>query len=145
MIKMLLRVNMNRNRLHYIFIILGTIAIGLLSRTRFVPEFIYPYAGDYLYAVMFYFIVALMFKRKEPLKVAIISILACYAIEFFQLYQADWINAVRNTRAGALTLGSGFLWSDILSYTLGGMTAFALESAVCAKLKRGKFKRKVIN
>lgn len=101
--------------------------LGLLSRTEIVPKIVYPYLGDYLYAVMIYVIVGLFFNRTSSLKVTIASILICFGIEFLQLYQADWINEIRNHRLGALVLGSGFLWSDLVCYTLGGTTGYILE------------------
>jgi len=101
--------------------------VGLLSRTRFVPDVIYPYVGDYLYAVMVFFIIGFLFQTKNSLKVALVSVFICYLIEFLQLYQAEWINAVRSSTLGALVLGSGFLWSDIICYTFGGITGYLLE------------------
>ena len=118
---------MLRNRSLYLFLVLVTIVVGLLSRTRFVPDVIYPYVGDYLYAVMVFFIIGFLFQTKNSLKVALVSVFICYLIEFLQLYQAEWINAVRSSTLGALVLGSGFLWSDIICYTFGGITGYLLE------------------
>ena len=118
----------NRSRLTYFFIIIFTIILGLLSRTSLTPAFIYPYLGDYLYALLYFFIIGFLFPQMKPLKVAIISIIICYLIESLQLYQADWINNIRSYKLGGLILGYGFLWSDIISYTLGGITGFVLEN-----------------
>lgn len=123
---------MKRNKLHYFLLIIATIIVGLLSRTKIIPAIIYPYLGDYLYALMFFFIIAFIFDKMDSWKVALISLLLCYSIEILQLYQADWILTVRSYKLGGLILGYGFLWSDIVSYTLGGMTGYFLES-VCYK------------
>jgi glycopeptide antibiotics resistance protein len=48
-----------------------------------------------------------------------IALTLSYAIELSQLYQAAWINGIRDTRLGGLLLGHGFLWSDLLCYTVG--------------------------
>jgi hypothetical protein len=120
---------MKRNRLVYSFLLLITILLGLLSRSGIIPEMIYPYLGDYLYALMWFLIVGLIFTKTEPLKVALISVLLCYFIECTQLSQADWINTIRSYKMGGLILGYGFLWSDMISYTLGGITGFLLEKA----------------
>ncbi len=127
---------MLRNRKLYLFLVIATIGVGLLSRTRFVPNVIYPYVGDYLYAVMVFFIIGFLFNTSTSLKVAITSVLICFLIEFFQLYQADWINAVRSTKLGALVLGNGFLWSDIICYTFGGITGYVLERLFLRKNDR---------
>jgi len=118
---------MRRNRKIYLGLIIVTVILGLLSRTSITPKFIYPYVGDFLYALMFFFIVGFLFPNMKPLKAALTSISICYAIELLQLYQAEWINNIRSNRLGGLILGFGFLWSDIISYTLGGLTGFLLE------------------
>lgn len=121
---------MQRNRLHYLLFIFLTIGLGLLSRTAFIPDWIYPYLGDMLYALMFFFIVGFLFPRTSTLKVTLISIGFCFLIELSQLYQADWINAIRSYRLGGLVLGYGFLWSDLVSYTVGGVIGGLLEYGV---------------
>lgn len=110
-----------RNRWHYFLFIALTIALGLLSRMGMVPKFIYAYLGDALYALMFFFIFAWLFPRPPTWKIILLSIGTCYLIEMSQLYQADWINGIRRTRLGGLILGFGFLWSDLVSYLVGGM------------------------
>lgn len=119
---------MKRNRFIYLVLIICTILIGLFSRSEFIPKIIYSYAGDYFYALMIFWIVALLFNKKSTLKITIASILICFSIEFLQLYQAHWINAIRNNRFGALVLGSGFLWSDLICYIFGGLTGYVLET-----------------
>ena len=64
-----------------------------------------------------------------------ITLTICFAIEISQFYQADWINSIRAYRQGGLILGFGFLWSDIVSYTLGGMLGLVLEKLVFFKSK----------
>jgi len=117
----------NRNRRRYFFLVLATIGIGLASRSRFVPELIYPYLGDVLYALMIYFLIGFLFPRISALQVVLISILICFAIEISQLYQADWILEIRRTKLGGLILGFGFLWRDLICYLIGGMAGFGLE------------------
>ena len=118
----------SRNRKIYFVLIILTIILGLGSRIAIIPVFIYPYLGDYFYTIMYFFIIGFLFPNMKILKVTLISIGLCYVIEIFQLYQADWINNIRSTTLGRLTLGSGFLWSDLISYALGGMTGFLLET-----------------
>jgi hypothetical protein len=118
---------MRRNRKIYLGLILITIIAGMLSRTNLIPKLIYPYAGDFLYALMFFFIIGFLFPNMKTLKTVLVSIGICYIIELLQLYQSEWINNIRNNNLGGLVLGFGFLWSDLFSYTLGGVTGFILE------------------
>ncbi|MEZ4771967.1 MAG: DUF2809 domain-containing protein [Bacteroidia bacterium] len=123
---------MTRNRFYYFLLILITIGAGLLSRSRFIPECIYPYLGDVLYTVMYYFIAGFMFPTMKPIKVAILSMGFCYAIEFTQLCKADWIMALRSYKLGGLILGYGFRWSDLVCYAIGGFGGMAMEK-MCRK------------
>ena len=50
-----------------------------------------------------------------------------YLIEISQLYHAPWIDAIRATALGGLVLGFGFLWSDILCYTVGVLLGIIVD------------------
>ena len=110
-----------RNRFLYIIAALSVIILGLASRklSDHLPEIVNMYLGDALWALMIYLYVAIIFKTLTIKKVAISSLLFCYLIELSQLYHAPWIDQIRNTRLGGLVLGFGFLWSDILAYSMG--------------------------
>ncbi len=102
--------------------------MGLFSRMGYLPDVLYGYLGDALYALMSFFIVGFIFPNSSTLKVVLIALLLCFAIEASQLYHAQWIDAIRKTRIGGLILGFGFLWSDVLSYTSGVLIGAVLES-----------------
>ncbi len=104
-------------------------ALGILSRkfSYLLPDVINTYLGDAIWATMIYVMMAFVFANKLPKQIAVFSLLFCYAIELSQLYQAPWINAIRSTTIGALVLGSGFLWSDLLAYALGILSVTLLE------------------
>ena len=122
--------NKPRNRLHYFILTILIIALGLFSRSTYIPELIYPYLGDVLYTFMFFFIFGFIFPKWNSMKIAILSIFTCYCIELTQLIQADWMLHIRSYRIGGLILGFGFLWSDIVSYTIGGLLGFILEKSL---------------
>lgn len=118
---------MNKLRFSYLFVFLFTIFLGILSRKiSFIPLWI----GDFLYAVMIYFLVRIFFFNKKPLIVVVLSLVICYSIEFLQLYQGDWMIELRNTLFGRYVLGQGFLWSDVLAYTIGITLIYLLEKFI---------------
>ncbi len=119
--------NMERSRTKYFLLTILTIAVGLFSRSSYIPDFILPYLGDTLYTVMFFFIFGFLFPKMSTLKVALTSILVCYAIELSQLCQAPWFNEIRSYRLGGLIFGFGFLWSDLVSYAVGGILGALFE------------------
>jgi len=83
--------------------------------------------GDTLYAVMVYFGLRMLFVNSNIRKTAILALLFCFAIEFLQLYDAEWMLEIRRTTFGHYVLGQGFLWSDLCYYTLGIILAFLID------------------
>ena len=104
--------------------------LGLSSRKYacYLPEYINTYLGDALWAVMIYLFAALLLNDRKPAQIALLSLLFCYLIEISQLYHAPWMDAIRNTRLGGLVLGVGFLWTDLIAYTMGIGVMLAIES-----------------
>lgn len=118
---------MNKTRIYYFAIFLSIIFLGILSRKiPFIPLWI----GDFLYAVMIYFLVRIFLPFKNAFGIALLSLLICYGIEFLQLYQGEWMIELRKTLFGRYVLGQGFLWEDILAYTLGIFSAFISEKII---------------
>ena len=119
-----------RKRLLALAAAAATIALGLASR-RFadqLPDFVATYAGDTLWALLVYLLATACAPSTTILRRAIGAALLAYAVEASQLYRADWIDAIRDTRLGALVLGSGFLWSDLICYSVGIAIGAATEA-----------------
>jgi hypothetical protein len=107
-----------------------TIALGLATR-RFpaaFPTFVAEYGGDTLWAAMVFWLAALVRPRAARSRLAVVALSVCVAVELSQLYRAPWIDALRSTRLGALALGHGFLWSDLLCYSIGVLLASAIDA-----------------
>lgn len=111
---------MRRSRILYLILTIMTIILGLLSRkVSGLPEIISTYSGDVLWALMVFLLFAFIFNKKPIIFILIISIIFSYGIELSQLYHAPWIDSIRATTLGGLILGFGFLWSDLVCYTVG--------------------------
>jgi len=117
---------MKRLRITYLFIIPCIIAIGLLVRIKqdWFTDSVNLYLGDALYAAMFLYVYSFLMPYRPDVLRAGYALATCYCIEFLQLYTAPWIMQLRATLPGKLLLGQGFLWSDILAYTIGVTVAF---------------------
>lgn len=129
-----------RNRLLYGFMIIIVIVLGLYSRKteNTIPEILNIYLGDTLWALMIFIIFGFIFSSLETKKVGLTGISFCYIIELSQLYHSNWIDAIRQTTLGGLVLGYGFLWSDLLAYTIGigiGVIIEILYKKNCKKYK----------
>ena len=119
----------------------STIALGLASR-RFgtlLPDVVRLYAGDTLWAATAYFMAATIAPRARVAALAAGALLFAFAIEISQLYHAPWIDGVRSTRFGALVLGYGFLWSDLVCYMVGVAGAALVDRAL--RRSRGRVGR----
>ena len=124
----------SRTRLAYFACALGVVVLGLASR-RFgqsLHHFIAAYAGDTLWALLVFLITGFLAPRLRLAQRVYVALGFAWAVELSQLYHAPWIDAVRATRLGALVLGRGFLWSDLVCYAVG----VALASAIDAWLTR---------
>ena len=110
-----------RARAMYARVLLVTIAMGLGSR-RFgalLPAFVAAYAGDVLWATMVYWLCAIAAPGAARHRLAAAALAIAWAVECSQLYRAPWLDVLRATTLGALALGQGFLWSDLLCYAGG--------------------------
>lgn len=114
---------MLRRRLVCLAAAVVTIGLGLASRHSALPAWVHAYAGDALYAVMMTFLLGALWPRRA---VAVPAMALCCAIEFSQAWHPAWLDATRATRVGALVLGRGFLWSDLLCYAAGVAVASAI-------------------
>ncbi|HDR4904840.1 TPA: DUF2809 domain-containing protein [Bacillus cereus] len=113
--------NTKRNRVVYALFTIVVIILGLSSR-KFafaLPHLLNDYLGDALWALMIFTGFGFLFPKTETKKLAFISLMFCYGIEVSQLYHANWIDSIRATTLGGLVLGYGFLWSDLVAYTIG--------------------------
>jgi hypothetical protein len=122
---------MRRSRWLYLVGCAVVIGLGLASRryAAVLPAFVARYAGDTLWAVMAFGAIALVRPRWSTLRVALAALTVSSAVEVSQLYHAPWIDSIRDNRVGALALGSGFVWSDLLCYTAGVAFCVAVEKA----------------
>lgn len=110
---------------------------GLLSRkyTYLLPDWLNIYLGDTLWAMMIFLGVATLLSKLSTQKITILSLLFCYSIEFSQVYNAEWIDGIRQTTLGHLVLGNGFVWSDLVAYTLGVFLGVLLDKLIKSKTK----------
>jgi Protein of unknown function (DUF2809) len=102
--------------------------IGLASR-RFTEggNFIHDYVGDAIWAAMIYAGMRFLKHSAPPSVTWGLAMSFCFLIEFSQFIQTDWLNSLRQTTLGGLILGFGFLWSDLVMYTIGITFGYILD------------------
>lgn len=112
--------------------------LGLSSRrfSSYFPNWINLYLGDALWALMIFFIFGFLFRTRETRELTVGALLFSFSIEISQLYHSQWIDSLRKTKVGGLVLGYGFLWSDLVSYTVGIGFGVLIERLMCLYIKR---------
>ena len=114
-------------RIFYLSGIAVLIALGLLSRrVKFVPAA----CGDALWAMMVYCCFRIVLIRKPMIISAMAALITSFAIEFSQMLTPDWLVKIRSTFLGHMLLGQGFLWSDLLAYTIGIAVIYGLTALI---------------
>jgi len=125
-----------RSRTSYWTLLVTTIGLGLATRNphlRF-PDVMATYGGDTLWAAMVYWLLAL-WRPRAPIPVRTAAALCiATAVECSQLYRAPWIMALRDHPLGALVLGQGFLWSDLVCYAVGVAGAALIDALLVSRM-----------
>ncbi len=120
---------MIRTRFAYLLVAIVVVIAGLASR-RYrgqLPGFLAEYTGDTLWALMLFLFVSTLLAGRPILVRAAISLALAFLVEVSQLYHAPWIDSIRRTTLGGLVLGFGFLWTDLVCYTVGIATGSLTE------------------
>ena len=92
------------------------IPLGLLSRR---VEALPNETGDALWAMMVFCFWRILLVNRSLKVVAAVALVHSFFVEFSQLLTFPWLVSFRNTFVGHMMLGQGFLWTDLIAYTLG--------------------------
>ena len=96
-------------RLLYLSLILATIAAGLLCRFSHIglPPGIAKYGGSALWALMLYWLAALLLRRWQPFRLVIATGFFATAIEHLKLYHSPpWTPSASPSRAYCSSVAS---------------------------------------
>lgn len=103
------------------------IPIGLISRRiGWIPT----ETGDALWAMMVFCLWRIVLQNKKLPLVAITSLVHCYLVEFSQMITWRWLVSFRQTFIGHMMLGQGFLWIDLLAYSIGIIVIYMIFSKI---------------
>ena len=103
------------------------IPIGLISRRiGWIPT----ETGDALWAMMVFCLWRIVLQNKKLPLVAIKSLVHCYLVEFSQMITWRWLVSFRQTFIGHMMLGQGFLWIDLLAYSIGIIVIYMIFSKI---------------
>ncbi|MCU0749589.1 MAG: DUF2809 domain-containing protein [Akkermansiaceae bacterium] len=120
-------------------LIFAVIITGLIWRSGWLPlpQILFKYGGDALWAMVVYLGLGWLFRNARAVPLAITALAISWAVEFFQIYRAPWIDAIRSTLPGRLVLGTTFNAPDLAAYAVGILLVAAIEH-ICRSKQSGK-------
>lgn len=125
-----------RKRTWCLVILLCIIIVGLYSRSTYpFPMFLKAYLGDVLWTSMVYFVIVLCFPRIKASTAFIIALLGSFCVEFSQLISNPTLEYLRTTFLRYI-IGQGFVWSDLICYCIGAISAYILDIKGILKIKK---------
>lgn len=110
-----------RNRKLYVSASALVMMTGILWRSLLfpLPSATGKYGGDALWALLVFIGFGLLCNVASTRRIAAASLGFAWLIEFSQLYHAPWIDSLRSTLIGRLSLGATFNAPDLLAYAVG--------------------------
>jgi len=120
-----------RVKISYLLCAAVVLALGLASRRYdvWLPTILSEYSGDTLWALLVFLGVSALRPDARLLVRGGVALGFAFLVEISQLYHAPWIDAIRATKIGGLVLGFGFLWTDLVCYTVGATIGMSLDWA----------------
>jgi hypothetical protein len=113
------------------FLCLAIMLVGLaLRRYGFelgLPAVVVKYGGSVLWAMMVFFLVAIVGSKLPPRRIAMVAAVIATCVELFRLVHTPWLDEFRLTLAGALLLGRIFSLWNILAYGVGVILGMLLD------------------
>ena len=124
----------NRILKKYLAMSVIVFSAGLLSRTTLpMPSWFHRYGGDTLWAMFVFLLLTMLSRRVKTHWLALTALIFSYLIEVSQLYHSPWLETIRATTVGGLILGFGFLWSDLVCYTVGVLLGVSMDCLLLAR------------
>jgi len=90
--------------------------LGMRFGSLGLPGFAVKYGGSTMWALMIYWVVALVLRGSGPGRVMVLAGMVATAVEFLKLYRTPSLDAFRGTLPGILLLGKYFSVWDIVAY-----------------------------
>ena len=109
---------MRRRAATYLALMVVTLGAGLAVRFAplGLPAAVVKYGGSTMWALMIYWVLALVRLRWSVGRVVVVAGVIATAVEIFKLYRSPGVDAFRGTLPGILLLGRYFSGWDILAY-----------------------------
>lgn len=89
-----------------------------------------PYGGDAAWTIAAAGGLRVLLPGFTGIRIALLGYGLSVVVELSQLVHVGWLDAIRDHRVGALLLGRGFLWSDLVAYAAGALVYGMIDRLV---------------
>lgn len=113
----------------------AVVVFGLASRRWPLPGPFAEHTGDAAYAMAAFFLLRVVAPDRPRLVAAAAAFGFSAAVEASQALRWQWLVDLRATRTGALCLGQGFQWADLVAYAIGVAVAVAIDRRLVVAAK----------
>jgi len=114
-------------KIKYLIIACAILIIEIIIALFVNDQFIRPIFGDYLASILVFYLLA-TFLKTDLNKIAILSLLISYTIEFLQYIHILELLHLDKIKILNIILGNSFSWTDMLAYLLGIMTVVLIHN-----------------
>lgn len=112
------------------------VGLWLRSISNIMPLWINLYLGDFLWAIALYLSISIVLPNQNIITKILLALAISYSIELSQLWHTPWLEQLRSYTLVRLMIGVGFLWSDIVAYSLGIFCVAISDLIVYASCRR---------
>lgn len=128
-----------RRRWVYLSVAVLTVLAGLSVRFAplGLPWVVMKYGGSALWAMMIYWVLALVWPKSNAVALAAIAVAIATLAEFSRLFHVAWLDAFRVSLPGAILLGRYFSVRNIVAYWVAIIAAAVLDALVLRNVANG--------
>ena len=119
---------MNRQRLITVLILAVIVPIGFLTKFYSGPaeDWMNNSLGGLFYEIFWCLVIAFIFTKTKPIKIAFWVFVITCMLEFLQLWHPSFLEFFRNNFVGRTILGNSFNWMDFPYYFAGSLAGYLI-------------------
>jgi len=123
---------MNRQRLIMVLILAVIVPIGFLTKFYSGPaeNWVNNSFGGLLYEIFWCLVIAFLFTKIKPIKIALWVFFITCLLEILQLWHPSFLELVRNNFIGRTILGNSFNLMDFPYYFAGSILGYFILSGI---------------
>ncbi|MCD4730999.1 MAG: DUF2809 domain-containing protein [Bacteroidales bacterium] len=123
---------MAKQRLITVLILIVIVPLGFITKFYSGPaeDWINNSVGGLLYEVFWCLVIAFIFTKIKPIKIAIWVFIITCMLEFLQLWHPVFLEVVRNNFIGRIILGNSFNWMDFPYYFAGSILGYLILAGI---------------